>query len=82
MSSVDEAIEYINSKPKPLSLYLFSNDASVQEEVVNRTSSGGVTINATLFHVGHGQLPFGGVGESGMGAYHGKCGRICLSGFF
>ena len=66
-----EAIAFVNARPKPLSLYLFSNSREFQQTVVQNTSSGGVTINATLLHVGHPELPFGGVGASGMGAYHG-----------
>lgn len=72
VDSMDQAIEYVNSKPKPLSLYVFSNDNRVTNRIVHNTSSGGVTINGTLFHCGHPDLPFGGVGDSGMGAYHGK----------
>lgn len=70
--SVRAAIREINSRPKPLALYVFSNDKTVQHMVLHNTSSGGVTINAALFHVGHPELPFGGVGNSGMGRYHGE----------
>jgi acyl-CoA reductase-like NAD-dependent aldehyde dehydrogenase len=66
------AIAFINSCPKPLSLYLFTNDRGVQAQVLERTSSGGVVINHTLMHEVIPSLPFGGVGASGMGAYHGK----------
>jgi len=72
VQNMDEAIHYVNSKPKPLSSYIFSNSKQVQEKIVYNTSSGGVTINATLFHVAHPGMPFGGVGASGTGAYHGK----------
>lgn len=61
----------MNARPKPLALYLFSHNKRTQQLVISNTSSGGVTVNATLYHVGHPQLPFGGVGDSGMGAYHG-----------
>jgi aldehyde dehydrogenase (NAD+) len=69
---LDEAIELINSRPKPLALYFFSRDPGEQERVLRRTSSGGVCLNSTLLHESSATLPFGGVGESGLGAYHGK----------
>lgn len=72
VSGMDEAIRYVNSRAKPLSLYVFSESKAVQEKVIQNTSSGGVTVNATLFHAGHPDLPFGGVGDSGSGAYHGQ----------
>ncbi len=67
-----EAIDYINSRPKPLALYLFSDNKSKQERVLTQTSSGGVCLNDTIMHVGVNSLPFGGVGDSGIGRYHGK----------
>jgi len=69
---VSAAIDYVNQRPKPLALYLFSNDAKAAEQVVAGTSSGGVCINSTLWHIANPHLPFGGVGPSGMGAYHGR----------
>jgi len=69
---VGAAIEYVNRRPKPLALYLFSNDAKTEEQVVATTSSGGVCVNSTLWHIANPRLPFGGVGPSGMGAYHGR----------
>ncbi len=69
---VDAAMAFINRRPKPLALYLFSSDERTQARVLKRTSSGGVTINHGWLHLGVPDLPFGGVGESGMGAYHGK----------
>lgn len=69
---MDEAIAFVNARPKPLALYVFSNDKSVQARVVERTSSGGVAVNHTMMHLTVPALPFGGVGPSGMGAYHGK----------
>ena len=69
---LDEAIAIINERPKPLALYLFTNDEEKQERVLKKTSSGGVCINDTLIHGSTSTLPFGGVGESGMGKYHGK----------
>lgn len=72
VDSMDEAIRYVNQRAKPLSLYVFSESKATQERIIQNTSSGGVTVNGTLFHVGHPGLPFGGVGDSGTGAYHGK----------
>jgi len=71
VKSMEEAIEYVNTKPKSLALYVFSNDHNTQEKILYNTSSGGVTVNGTLMHAGHPELGFGGVGESGMGRYHG-----------
>ncbi|MFH1453544.1 MAG: aldehyde dehydrogenase [Armatimonadota bacterium] len=70
--NLDEAIKELNKRPKPLALYIFSNDKEKQEKVLNLTSSGGVSINETLTHAATLELPFGGVGQSGTGAYHGK----------
>jgi len=70
--SVDEAIGFINARPKPLALYIFSSSDESQQKVLNKTSSGGMVINHSLLHLTVQGLPFGGVGESGMGAYHGK----------
>ncbi len=69
---LNDAIEAINSRPKPLALYLFSKDENVQKTVLERTSSGGVCINDTINHIVPHNLPFGGVGHSGMGKYHGE----------
>ena len=68
------AIAYVNSKPKPLALYWFGKDKKNMKQVLNETRSGGVTINDTLLHIAIEDLPFGGVGASGMGSYHGKAG--------
>lgn len=70
--SFDEAIEIIQSKPKPLSLYLFSEDENASHRVLDELSFGGGAINDTLMHVANPNLPFGGVGASGIGQYHGK----------
>lgn len=67
-----EAIGLINSRPKPLALYLFSQDKAKQNQVLQSTSSGGVCINDTVVHISIRDLPFGGVGDSGIGRYHGK----------
>lgn len=71
---LDDAIERVRSRPHPLALYLFSRDDSDREAVLSRTSSGGLLVNHTLLHLAAEDLPFGGVGESGMGAYHGQAG--------
>lgn len=70
--NIDDAIEYINKNEKPLALYLFAEDKNIEVEVLNRTQSGGVSINDTISHIINPKLPFGGIGNSGMGAYHGK----------
>jgi len=70
--TLDEAIAYINSRPRPLALYYFGANRARQGEVLARTTSGGVTINDTLLHYMQEDLPFGGVGASGIGAYHGR----------
>ncbi len=69
---LDDAIRYVNDHPRPLALYLFSDNDKVQERVLEQTVSGGVTINDTLLHCAVEDLPFGGVGPSGMGRYHGE----------
>lgn len=71
-TDIAEAIALINSRPKPLALYLFSQDKNLQKRVLQETSSGGVCINDTVMQVGVPSLPFGGVGDSGIGNYHGK----------
>lgn len=71
-SDITEAIACINSRPKPLALYLFSQNKNLQHRVLQETSSGGVCINETVMHFGVPSLPFGGVGDSGIGSYHGK----------
>ncbi|NXJ70262.1 AL3A2 dehydrogenase, partial [Rostratula benghalensis] len=72
VKSVDEAIEFINRREKPLALYVFSNNKKLIKRVISETSSGGVTANDVFMHALVPDLPFGGVGNSGMGAYHGK----------
>ncbi len=71
-SDLSKAIAKINERPKPLALYLFSRDDAKQQRILTETSSGGVCINDTVIQVGMSELPFGGVGESGIGQYHGK----------
>ncbi len=74
-----EAIGFINDRPRPLALYVFTNDAASTQAVLAQTVSGGVTVNGTLLHCIQDDLPFGGVGPSGMGAYHGCDGFTRLS---
>ena len=74
VESPEEAITFINGRDKPLALYVFSGDKGVQETILARTSSGGAVINHAVMHLACPGLPFGGVGPSGMGAYHGKWG--------
>jgi acyl-CoA reductase-like NAD-dependent aldehyde dehydrogenase len=71
-TSLDEAIDYVNARPRPLALYLFSDRSDSQEAVLDKTTSGGVAINDVLLHYLQDDLPFGGIGASGMGAYHGQ----------
>nr|WP_325346672.1 aldehyde dehydrogenase family protein [Xylophilus sp.] len=71
---LDDAIDYVNARPRPLALYWFGDAAGMRDEVLRRTVSGGVTVNGTLLHAAHPGLPFGGVGDSGWGAAHGEAG--------
>ena len=70
----DEAIAYVNGRDRPLALYWFGTDAQTRGRILNETISGGVTINDCLMHLAQENQPFGGVGASGMGAYHGEWG--------
>lgn len=79
VGSIDDAIEQVNSRPKPLALYVFSSSTETADRVLEQTSSGGACVNHALVHVVPDHLPFGGVGPSGMGAYHGKAGFDALS---
>ena len=74
VENVDEAIRLVNQREKPLALYIFTNRQEVEDAVLARTSAGGVSVNTVVWHVGNVNLPFGGVGESGMGVYHGRHG--------
>lgn len=78
-SDIDDAIDYVNARPRPLALYYFGDDDADRRKVLDRTTSGNVTVNGTIMHVGQDDLPFGGVGESGMGKYHGIEGFHTLS---
>ena len=77
--SVDAAIDYINERDRPLALYHFDLDRARTERVLERTISGGVCVNDTVLHIAQSSLPFGGVGPSGMGAYHGHEGFLTFS---
>ena len=72
--NLTEALDFVNKRPKPLALYIFSQDKEIQQRVLTETSSGGACINDTIVHIASATLPFGGIGESGMGNYHGKAG--------
>jgi aldehyde dehydrogenase (NAD+) len=74
VQSVDDAIEFVNSRPKPLAAYLFTKSKAVRERVIKEVPAGGMLVNHLLFQFSTAKLPFGGVGPSGMGAYHGKFG--------
>ena len=76
---LDEAFAYINSRPRPLALYYFGYNKAEQQRVLDETHSGGVCLNDTLLHVPQEDLPFGGIGPSGMGHYHGHEGFLTFS---
>lgn len=73
-TTLDQAIACIKAKPKPLSCYLFTHDPAIKQKVLDEISFGGGAINHTLWHFANSSLPFGGVGHSGMGSYHGRAG--------
>ena len=77
--TLDGAIAHINDHPRPLALYWFGSDNAARDKILAQTVSGGVTVNDTLMHIAHENLPFGGVGESGWGSYHGEAGFLRLS---
>jgi coniferyl-aldehyde dehydrogenase len=79
VDSVDAAIDYVNARPRPLALYHFDHDKARTRRVLERTVAGGVSVNDTVMHFAQSALPFGGVGPSGMGAYHGRAGFLALS---
>ncbi len=72
--NVDEAVAYVNEHDRPLGLYYFGADQAEQDKVVEKTTSGGVTVNDVIMHITQEEIPFGGVGPSGMGSYHGEDG--------
>ncbi len=77
--TLNEVIDRINAGPRPLAIYPFSNHAATVDRLIERVMSGGVTVNDALVHVGQDDMPFGGVGESGMGHYHGREGFLTFS---
>jgi aldehyde dehydrogenase (NAD+) len=77
--SIDAAISFVNARPKPLALYVYAEDEAVSADVIERTTSGGASVNHAWIHLANHDLPFGGVGPSGMGAYHGKASFDCFS---
>ena len=79
INDIDSVIRYINERPMPLALYWFGRNKDAMKRILNETRSGGVTINDTLLHAAVEDLPFGGIGASGMGAYHGKAGFEAFS---
>lgn len=76
---IDEVIENVNGRPSPLAVYIFTKNKAVSERVINEINFGGGCVNDCLMHIASNKLPFGGVGESGMGAYHGKSGFLTFS---
>jgi coniferyl-aldehyde dehydrogenase len=79
VDSVDAAVDYVNARPRPLALYHFDNDKARTERVLERTIAGGVTVNDAVLHIVQNDLPFGGVGPSGMGQYHGRDGFLTFT---
>ena len=77
--ALDEALAYVNARPRPLALYCWTDDQASTRRVLDGTVSGGVTLNSTLLHCAQDDLPFGGVGPSGTGAYHGRDGFLRFS---
>lgn len=77
--TLDEAMSYVRARPRPLALYLFDDSKTIQKRVMENTIAGGVCLNDTLFHIAQDGLPFGGVGDSGMGHYHGIYGFEAMS---
>ncbi len=77
--TIDQALDYIQQRPRPLALYLMSFDAELQQRIKTTTHSGGMCINESVFHVAADDAPFGGIGPSGMGHYHGKEGFLTFS---
>ena len=74
VKSVEQAVDFVRRRPKPLAVYLFTRSAAIREQVVCRVPAGGMMVNQLLMQVATAKMPFGGVGPSGMGAYHGRFG--------
>jgi aldehyde dehydrogenase (NAD+) len=79
IAGLEAGLQQVRSRPKPLALYLFSNDKTAQRRTLETTSSGSVCFNDVVMQAGAAALPFGGVGESGLGSYHGKAGFLTFS---
>lgn len=78
-TDIDAAIDQVNQLSKPLSCYVFTGDKNIKKKILNKISFGGGAINEAVMHITNPKLPFGGVGKSGIGAYHGKAGFDCFS---
>lgn len=76
---VENAIAFVNARPRPLALYAYTKNAATERHILDHTISGGVTVNSTMLHVGQDDMPFGGIGPSGTGAYHGREGFLEFS---
>jgi aldehyde dehydrogenase (NAD+) len=72
--SLEDVVEFLQRRPKPLAMYIFSRNDTAVDELLRRTSAGGTVVNNCLVHLVNPNLPFGGVGESGFGSYHGRFG--------
>ena len=72
VNNEQEAVQFINARPKPLALYVFTSNKSLAQRIIDSTSSGSTCVNDVIFQIAPPSLPFGGVGESGLGNYHGK----------
>jgi aldehyde dehydrogenase (NAD+) len=77
--SLDEAVGFVRSRPKPLALYVFAENQRAVDKVLAETSAGGTAVNTVVMHLANPNLPFGGVGESGVGSYHGHYGFKAFS---
>ena len=74
VASTAEAVQFVNARPKPLALYVFGEDDGAVEGLLDETTSGGACVNHVILHLTPPELPFGGVGDSGTGRYHGRSG--------
>jgi len=78
-NTMQGVVDYVNERDRPLGLYLFTQDKAEQAHILNNTTSGGATVNDVIYHAAQEDLPFGGVGPSGMGSYHAKEGFLEFS---
>ena len=74
VASIDDAVAFVNARPRPLALYVFTESSGTEADVLRRTTAGSACVNHAVYQVAIPTMPFGGVGPSGMGAYHGKAG--------